>query len=87
MNANKTSGTQLIGAIDEQFINFVGPIGQLIIDDAKNLWRKKQWKGPSALRNYIKFLSENIDSKNDKEQFIQLASRHALEAASKKYKA
>ncbi len=81
MNNRKTASQLLISAIDDQFINLVGPIGQIILGDAKHLWRKKQWHGPSALRNYIKYLSENIDTSSDRERFLQLANSYAMDAA------
>ncbi len=74
-------GRQLLATIDAQFIDIVGPIGQLLIEDAKLLWRQKQWNGPSALRNYIKALAANIDSKPDRERFIQETSQTVMDAA------
>lgn len=84
MDSHANINRQLIADIDQQFIDIVGPIGHLLIEDAKNLWRKKQWKGPSALRNYVKALSANIDSKTEREQFIQFTSQSAMNAAAQR---
>jgi hypothetical protein len=81
MNPNSAEGRKLIAAIDKQFINVVGPIGQILIEEAKSLWRQKQWSGPSALRNYVKALSSNIDTKADKESFVQQTSQIVMDAA------
>jgi hypothetical protein len=81
MISNSPTGRKPISTIDDLFVDIVGPIGQLLTEDAKNLWRQKQWQGPSALRNYIKALANNIDSVKDRERFIKESSRVVMDAA------
>lgn len=83
MEPRKVANQNLLNAIEVEFISVVGPIGKLIIEDAKNEWRQKKWQGHAALRNYLKFLSTNIDSKAQREHFIAQTSRLAMEAAAK----
>lgn len=82
MNYNKDANLELLAGIDSQFISVIGPIGRMIIGDVKNMWRQKQWKGPSALRSYIKALSANIENEADREKFMKQANRMVFEAES-----
>lgn len=87
MNDKEFDSQALLAEIDQHFIDVVGPIGQLLAEDAKTLWRRKQWKGPSALRNYLKVLTAQIESKSDREQFIQITSQTIMERAAKQRRA
>ena len=80
MLSQKPTDRKLIMAVDACFIDIIGPIAQLLIEDAKNLWRQKKWQGPSAMRNYIKALAVNIDTAADKQQFLQLTSQIIMDA-------
>jgi hypothetical protein len=82
MNVKESAGSKLLASIDKEFIEIVGPIGSLIIEDTRLLWRKKGWKGPSALRHYVTELAKNIDDNSEKQNFIQAASKLAMAATS-----
>ena len=83
MNDQRSSAEKLMKQIDELFIDCVGPIGQMLAEDARQLWRRNQWKGPSAFRNYIKVLASNIDSPSDKERFSKQTNQLLLDAVTK----
>ncbi len=78
------SSQQLLKKINVQFVEIVGPIGKLLIEDAIALWKQKQWKGPSALRHYVTALANNIDDSKDKEQFIKATSELAMAAVAER---
>ncbi len=80
MISQKPTDRKLLAAIDACFTDIVGPIAQLLIEDAKQLWRQKQWHGHAALRNYIKVLAMNLDTTADKQEFIRLTSQIVMEA-------
>lgn len=84
MEQRRVANQQLLQDIDSEFISLIGPIGKLILEDAKNEWRKKQWQGHAALRNYLKFLSANFDSKAQREQFINRTSQLVMATTAKK---
>ncbi|HKK57344.1 hypothetical protein [Marinobacter sp.] len=66
---------RLLELIDQEFKSIVGPIGELLIEDARKLGRRKGWKGPSAPRHYISALAANIDSERDREAFLDATSK------------
>lgn len=74
---------QLLEAIDKLFVESVGPFGQVIVQDTKALWKRKQWHGASAFRNYVKTLADNIDSNDERNEFIQATSRLVANAKQK----
>lgn len=76
-------GKALLHAINQRFIEEVGPIGDMLIEDAFNSWRLKQWRGPSAFRHYIRSLAENIENLVLRERFVRDAERFLLEAQSR----
>ena len=86
MSLKDSASSTLLAKIDKEFINTVGPIGTLIIEDARLLWRSKAWKGHSALRHYVSELAKNIDNDGEKEQFIQTTSKLAMVATSAQIK-
>lgn len=77
-------GKALLLAINKRLIDEVGPVGDLLIEDAFNLWRTKQWRGPMAFRHYIKSLAGNIENKILRERFLRDTERFLLEAQSRK---
>lgn len=76
-------GKALLYAINQRFIEEVGPIGDLLIEDAFNAWRLKQWRGPSAFRHYIRSLAGNIENLVLRDRFVRDAERFLLEAQSR----
>lgn len=66
---------RLLALIDREFTAVVGPIGELLIEDTRQLWRRKGWKGPSAPRHYISALAAHIDSERDREAFLSATSK------------
>lgn len=80
---SRNRGATLLAAINERFIEDVGPVGSILIDDTIQLWRSKRWHGPSAFRHYITNLAANIDNKTLKERFLHDAGRLLLNAQSK----
>jgi hypothetical protein len=80
MNAKDSLGAKLLADIDKEFINIIGPIGSMIIEDTRLLWQKKAWKGPSALRHYVNVLASNIDDEDEKNAFIKTTSKLAMTA-------
>ena len=72
--------SQLLSSINQQFINVVGPIGNLLIDDAKAMWQRKQWHGRAAIRHYITFLAEQIDDVSQRQKFAKDMSQLLYEA-------
>lgn len=77
-------GKALLRAINRRFIDEVGPVGDLLIEDAFNLWRSKQWRGPSAFRHYIKALAFNIENNVLRERFLRDAERFLFAAQSQR---
>lgn len=77
-------GKALLQAINQRFIEEVGPIGDLLIEDAFNTWRLKQWRGPSAFRHYIRFLADNIENTTLRNRFVHDVERLLLEAQSQR---
>lgn len=76
MNPAKT----LLLAINQRFIDDVGPIGDLLIDDAKRAWREQNWRGPVAFRHYIKNLASNIENNHCQQRFLDDAGQLLLHA-------
>jgi hypothetical protein len=70
----------LLAAINQRFINEVGPIGELLIEDTKRLWHHQRWHGPAAFRHYIKHLADNIDDVDLQERFLADAGQMLLQA-------
>ncbi len=77
-------GKALLNAINHRFIDEVGPVGEVLIEDTLNMWRTKQWRGPSAFRHYIKALANNIENKILRERFLHDVERFLLAAQSKR---
>lgn len=73
-------GTILLAAINARFIEDVGPVGSILIEDTIQLWRSKRWHGPAAFRHYINHLATNIDNRTLKERFLRDAGHLLLEA-------
>lgn len=65
----------LLTLIDQEFKSAVGPIGDILIEDTRQIWRRKGWKGPAALRHYISELASHIDSERDKQAFLEATSK------------
>jgi hypothetical protein len=76
-------GKILLDAINQRFIDEVGPVGDVLIEDILNLWRREQWRGSSAFRHYIKALAVNIDNKILRERFLHDVECMLLSAQSK----
>lgn len=77
---NQNPGQALLDDINQRFIEEVGPIGEVLIEDTLKLWQLKQWRGPTAFRRYIKCLSENIDNLVLRQRFIHDVERLLLAA-------
>lgn len=75
MAAQGSRSQRLLALIDQEFKSAVGPIGEILIEDTRQIWRRKGWKGPSALRHYINELASNIDSERDKRAFLEATSK------------
>jgi hypothetical protein len=74
LNSVNPAETLLVD-INRRFVRAVGPIGELLIDDARRLWRQQQWRGPAAFRHYIKNLADNIDDTPLRQRFIKDADQ------------
>jgi hypothetical protein len=75
MAAQGSRSQRLLAMIDVEFKSAVGPIGEILIEDTRQIWRRKGWKGPSALRHYINALAANIDSERDRQAFMTATSK------------
>ena len=73
-------GRVLLEEINQRFIDEVGPIGEVLIEDTLKLWRLNQWRGPTAFRRYLKCLAENIDNLVLRQRFIHDVERLLLTA-------
>lgn len=82
--SKETESSRLIAQINDHFIDAVGPIGELLIDDVKALWRQKGWRGPSAVRHYINALARNIDQEPMRKRFLERTSQLIFNARSKR---
>ena len=78
--ATPNPGQTLLEGINQRFIDEVGPIGEVLIEDTLKLWQANQWKGPTAFRRYIKNLAENIDNLVLRQRFVQDVERLLLAA-------
>lgn len=78
--AYSDAGNALLDDINQRFIEEVGPIGEVLIEDTLKLWRLNQWRGPTAFRRYLKCLSENIDNLVLRQRFIHDVERLLLTA-------
>lgn len=70
----------LLKGINQRFIDEVGPIGEVLIEDTLKLWDLKQWRGPTAFRRYLKCLAENVDNQVLRQRFVQDVERLLLSA-------
>lgn len=75
----------LLNDINHRFIDEVGPIGEVLIEDTLKLWKINQWRGPTAFRRYLKCLAENIDNHvlrarfvHDVERLLLIAQRNKI---------
>ncbi len=73
-------GQRLLNEINQRFIDEVGPIGEVLIEDTLKLWQISQWRGPTAFRRYIKCLAENIDNLVLRQRFTHDVERLLLTA-------
>lgn len=78
--ADQDPGQTLLEDINQRFIDEVGPIGEVLIEDTLKLWRLNQWRGPTAFRRYLKCLAENIDNLVLRQRFIHDVERLLLTA-------
>jgi hypothetical protein len=78
--ADQNPGQTLLAGINQRFIDEVGPIGEVLIEDTLKLWRLNQWRGPTAYRRYLKCLAENIDNLVLRQRFIHDVERLLLVA-------
>jgi len=78
----RRAGLDIVAKIDKLFIEQVGPFGQLLIEDAKDLWRQKGWKGPSALRHYVSALALHLDQPSAKDAFVKATNQVVMNATS-----
>jgi len=78
--ANHDPGQRLLEDINQRFIDEVGPIGEVLIEDTLKLWRINQWRGPTAYRRYLKCLAENIDNLVLRQRFVRDVERLLLAA-------
>lgn len=76
--AHPDSGSALLHDINQRFIEEVGPIGEVLIEDTLKLWQLNQWRGPTAFRRYLKCLAENIDNLVLRQRFIHDVERLLL---------
>jgi hypothetical protein len=74
------STQNLLDEVNNQYVDLVGPIGRMLIDDAETLWVKKHWREPYALRNYVRFLAENIPADEDRQAFIKQSGQKVINA-------
>lgn len=82
MTSRDTASSQLLRDINQHFIEIVGPIGEMLIDDVRIEWRRKKWQGPSALRHYINALAGNIDQAELRKRFLDQTGQLIYEARS-----
>lgn len=78
--ADHDVGQALLADINQRFIDEVGPIGEVLIEDTLKLWHRNQWRGPTAYRRYLKCLAENIDNVVLRQRFIHDVERLLLTA-------
>jgi hypothetical protein len=78
--ANQNPEQMLLNDINQRFVDEVGPIGEVLIEDTLKMWRVNQWRGPTAFRRYLKCLAENIDNLVLRQRFIHDVERLLLTA-------
>ena len=61
--------------INRLYIELVGPIGELLIDDAEALMHKHQWQGERGIQSYIRFLAENIQCPTARNTFLSASGQ------------
>lgn len=59
--------------IDQQFIRFVGPVGETICEDCFDEWLASGSIGPSGLRRYIDMIAKYIPDSTKSQQFKKIA--------------
>ena len=59
--------------IDQQFIRYVGPIGEAICDDAYEDWVVRGSIGPTGLRRYIDAIATEIPNPKKSSEFTKSA--------------
>lgn len=70
---------QMIAQLDALFVESVGPIGVELAGIALKKWVAEGKTGPSALRRYTQALSEQLDSPNERKEFLAKADRLLLQ--------
>ena len=73
---------KMIAQLDALFVEFVGPIGFELAGLVLNKWLDEGKAGPSALRRYAHALSEQLESPNDRKEFLAKAERLLLQLQS-----
>ncbi len=73
---------QTIAQLDALFVEFVGPIGFELAGAVLKKWLDEGKTGPSALRRYAQALGEQLDSPNERKEFLAKAERLLLQLQS-----
>lgn len=68
-----------IQALDQLFVEFVGPVGYELAEDALVQWLASGKTGPSALLRYADIMANNLDSPSERERFLERAKHIALQ--------
>lgn len=69
---------QVILQLNDLFVEYVGPVGQDLSDDVLERWLVAEKFGPSAIRQYVSMLSENLDSATERQEFLRKAEKLML---------
>ncbi|HZP64796.1 MAG TPA: hypothetical protein VFB32_00680 [Rudaea sp.] len=64
--------------VDEIFVEYVGPFGELLIGEARSAWLERGNKTRSSdIESYIALLARAIEDATKRMQFVQRAREHA----------
>jgi hypothetical protein len=59
--------------IDNLFLTYVGPVGNLLCEETFNQWKEAYKPGPLEIPYYISMLAEQVPDKEEKLRFSQEA--------------
>jgi len=69
---------RMCAGVDEIFVEYVGPFGELLIGEARNAWLGAGNKMRSSdIESYVALLARAIDDTGRRAQFVLRAREHA----------
>jgi hypothetical protein len=69
---------RMSAGVDEIFVEYVGPFGELLIGEARSAWLRSGNKMHSSdIESYIALLAREIDDAARRAQFVLRAHQHA----------